>query len=108
MQTVMSFRASSLPQEELRRLLADYLALDRARIVRRVMVVRFVVLAAAAALLETVVHGFSALARSFTVALCLVPPIWAWIVELARERQVSRHPTLDARAVHHKKVVKSS
>jgi hypothetical protein len=108
MQTVTSFHASSLPQEELGRLLADYLALDRARIVRRLMVARFGVLAAGAALLETVVHGFSVFARSFTVALCLVPPIWAWIVELVRERQLSRHPTLDARAAQHKKVVKSS
>ena len=97
MQNVMSFRGSSVPREELGRILGDYLALDRARILRRLMVVRFGVLAVAAALLETVIHGFSAFARSFTVALCLLPPTWAWIVELVRERQLSRHPTLDGK-----------
>lgn len=69
-------------------MLADYLALDRARILRRLMVWRFGVLAAAAILLETVVHGFSAAARSLTLGLCLLPPAWAWIVELMRRRRI--------------------
>jgi hypothetical protein len=91
MQTLVSFRASSVPQEELGRILADYLALDRARILRRLMVPRFGVLALGAAILETLIHGFSVFARSFTVVLCLLPPVWAWIVELARERRLSLH-----------------
>ena len=91
MQGFVSFRASSLPQEELHRILADYLALDRARVLRRLMVPRFGVLALAACLFESLLHGFSVVARSFTVALCLLPPIWAWIVELSRERRGSLH-----------------
>ena len=89
MQTVVSFRASAIPQEELGRVVADYLALDRARVLRRLMVPRFGVLALAACLLETLLHGFSVVARSLTVGLCLLPPVWAWLVELIRERRVS-------------------
>jgi hypothetical protein len=88
MQTVMSFRAASVPREELGRILAEYLALDRARIQRRLMVPRFSLLALAAALLETVIHGFSPIARLLTVGLCLVPPTWAWFVELVWTRRV--------------------
>jgi hypothetical protein len=84
----MSFRAASVPREELGRILADYLALDRARILRRLMVPRFGLLALAAALLETVLHGFSLVARLLTVGLCLVPPTWAWFVELGWARRV--------------------
>ena len=40
MQTVISFPASGIPQEELAIILSDYLALDRARIFRRRMVAR--------------------------------------------------------------------
>jgi hypothetical protein len=90
-QSVMSFRALSVSQEELGSILADYLALDRARILRRLMVVRFGLLALGAGLLETVIHGFSVLARSLTIGLFLVPPVWAWVVELARERRVAAH-----------------
>ena len=91
MQTLVSFRASSVPQEELGCILADYLALDRARLLRRLMVPRFGLLALTAGLLETLIHGFSVFARSFTVGLCLLPPVWAWIVELTRERRLSLH-----------------
>ena len=91
MQTIVSFRASVIPQEELGHVLADYLALDRARILRRLMVPRFGVLALSAWLLETLLHGFSMVARSLTVGLCLLPPVWAWLVELTRERRVSGH-----------------
>jgi len=91
MQTIVSFRASGISQEEVSRILADYLALDRARFLRRLVVARFGLLALAAGLLETLIHGFSVFARSFTVGLCLLPPIWAWFVELARERRLSLH-----------------
>ena len=86
----LSFRASGIPPEDLGRILCDYLALDRARIVRRLMVVRCGLFGVAAALLETVIHGFSPLARLVTVGVCLVPPAWAWVVELGWMRRVAR------------------
>jgi hypothetical protein len=121
MQMLISLPASGTPSRDLGHILSDYLALDRARIFRRLMVARFGLLALLAALLETVFRGFSPSARVFTVALCLVPPVWARIVELARERRVSRRiETVDGAITHkfvplferqqtsHKKVVKSS
>jgi hypothetical protein len=90
MQPLISFSASATTSPELGRILSDYLALDRARIIRRLMVARFGFLAVLAALLETVFRGFSPFARVVTVALCVVPPLYARIVELARERRLSR------------------
>lgn len=90
MQTMLSFRGSSVPRHELGHVLRDYLALDRARILRRLMVVRFGLLALVAVLLETIIHGFSLFVRWFTIALCLMPPLGAWVVELSRMRRISR------------------
>jgi hypothetical protein len=107
MQTLISFPATASP--ELGRVLSDYLALDRARILRRLMVVRFGLLAVLAASIETVFRGFSPFARVFTIALCLVPPICARIVELVRERRLSqRVDGLGGVWGPHKKVIKSS
>jgi hypothetical protein len=121
MQMLISLPSSRTPSRELGHILSDYLALDRARIFRRLMVARFGFLALLAAWLETVFRGFSPFARVFTVALCLVPPVWARIVELARERRLSRRiEAVDEAITHkfglpserqqtsHKKVVKSS
>lgn len=90
MQTVISVPASTIPPEELSRILSDYLALDRARIYRRLMVARFGGLAVRAALLETFFRGFSPVARLFTIGLCLFPPVWARMVEFAHERRLAR------------------
>jgi hypothetical protein len=90
MHTVMSFRASSVAPEQLGRLVCEDLALDRARIFRRLMVARCGRLALAAGALETAIHGFSPIARLLTVALCLVPPAWAWVVELGHSRRLLR------------------
>jgi hypothetical protein len=102
MQTLVSFPASGTTSQELGPILSDYLALDRARIFRRLMVARFAVLALSAALLESVVRGFSPFARVFTVAVCLVPPFWARLVELGRERRLSRRMERVDGAVTHK------
>jgi hypothetical protein len=100
MQTLISFRAAASP--ELGRILSDYLALDRARILRRLMVGRFGLLAVLAASIETICRGFSPLVRLFTVALCLVPPLCARIVELVRERRLSQRVDLVDGVVSHK------
>jgi hypothetical protein len=102
MPMLISLPASGTPSRELGHILSDYLALDRARICRRLMAARFGCLALLAALLETVFRGFSPFARVFTVALCLVPPVWARIVELACERRLSRRIERADGAVTHK------
>jgi hypothetical protein len=101
MQTVISVPACTRSPEELSRILADYLALDRVRIYRRLLLARFGLLAVLAALLETSFRGFSPFVRLFTVALCLFPPAWARIVEFAHERRLSRRiEACDARVTH--------
>ena len=107
MQMLISLPASGTPSRELGHILSDYLALDRARMFRRLMVARFGCLALLAAMLETVFHGFSPFARVFTVALCLVPPAWARIVELARERRLSQRIERVDGAVTHRIVPRS-
>ena len=121
MPTIVWFHPSVVPRKELGRLLSDYLALDRARNLRRLMVTRFGILALVAALLETAFRGFSPFARLITVALCLFPPLWARIAEFGREWRLARRIQtlmerlstdlrLDPCAIgpRHKKVVKSS
>lgn len=102
MQTVTSFPASAIPRDKLRGILAAYLALDRARIVRRLLVARFGLLALLAAVLGTAFHGFSLFARWFTTGLFLLPPIWAWMAELRLERRLSRQLDGVDDAVTHK------
>ena len=74
MQMLISLPASGTPSRELGHILSDYLALDRARMFRRLMVARFGCLALLAAMLETVFHGFSPFARVFTVACASFHP----------------------------------
>jgi len=90
MQTVTSISASGIPREDLGRVLADYLALDRLRLVRRLLVTRCGLLALGAAVAGSVIRGFSPSARWSSVALFLVPPAWAWIAELCLALRLSR------------------
>jgi hypothetical protein len=90
MQTVTSFPASAVPPDQLSGIVADYLALDRARVFRRLLVIRFGLLALVAAIAGGVIHGPSLLARWFTSGLFLVPPVWAWVAELRIEQRLSR------------------
>ena len=100
MHHVTSIPASSVPPAELNVILADYLALERARLFRRLFVFRFGLLAAAATIVSIVFPGLPAFARWFPPTLCLAPPIAAWIREWRLARRLSQR--LD------KKVVKSS
>ena len=72
-----------MPGHELRRTLSDYLALERARAIRRVFVTRFVGIAAIAGSAMTLAHWFSPVARILAMGLCVVPPLGAWIAEIA-------------------------
>jgi hypothetical protein len=78
-------------KEELKVILAEYLALDRARVFRRLFVVRFGLLATASILVALIAPGLSAIARWLPPALFLVPPTWTVIVELRLARRLTRH-----------------
>ena len=73
MPQVTSLPASSVSKEQLRVILADYLALDRARVFRRLFVVRFGLVACALAVLALVAPGLSTIARWLPPALFLAP-----------------------------------
>ena len=89
MQTLTTFSASAVEPTQLGGILADYMALDRARIARRAVVIRFGGLAVIAALFALLAHAFSPLARWLPVAVFLVPPAHAWFMELRLERRLA-------------------
>jgi hypothetical protein len=90
MQQLSALRASSLPPAELNAILGDYLALDRARIYRRLFIVRFGLLAAAATIVGVVVPTLPSFARWCPPAVCFAPPIAAWIRERRLARRLAR------------------
>jgi hypothetical protein len=81
MQTITEFAASAVPPDRLRDILADYIALDRARSFRRLLVLRCGLLALLASVIGGTLGGFSPFERWFAIAVFLVPPAWAWIAE---------------------------
>ena len=88
MHTVTSFHASAVQPDQLSEIMAAYLALDRARISRRLLVKRL-------GLLAIILAGVSFLWLSvfalwFSVGLCAVAPAWSWIVELGCEHRLAR------------------
>ena len=104
MSSFTSFNASGLPEAEVGGILADYLALDQARVFRRLFVVRFGALTLAALAAGFVIHGLSLFARWVPVAVFATPPVWAWVAELRLSLRLSAR----LHAIEDKKVVKSS
>jgi hypothetical protein len=100
MPPITSLSASSVPPADLKVILADYLALDRARIFRRLFVIRFGLLAVVAAIVSVAFPSLPAFARWFPPTMCLAPPLAAWICEWRLAQRLTRQ--LD------EKVVKSS
>ena len=103
MQPITAVFSSSLSATEVTSILGDYLALDRARVYRRLIVLRCGGLACLALLIAMALPAAPSWARWFPPALFLVPPAWAWIAELRLERRLSQR--LDS--VDRKKVIKS-
>jgi hypothetical protein len=87
---VTPLHVSTRREKDISRTLADYLAVERIRILRRLLVIRFGLLVLAALGVAFVVPGLSAYARWLPVALFLVPPLWAWAAELRLELRLFR------------------
>ena len=83
MHSFTSFPASAVGPDELNAITADYLALERIRIFRRLLVRRFGALTLIAAAVSFT--WLSRVAFWFSVGLCLAPPVWAWALEIYRE-----------------------
>jgi hypothetical protein len=88
---VTSLQTSSVSKEELRIILAEYLALDRARVFRRLFIVRFGLLTTISVLVALIAPGLPFVARWLPPVLCLTPPTWAVVVELRLARRLARH-----------------
>ena len=101
MHTVTSFHASAVQPEQLGGIMADYLALERARAFRRLLVTRCGILALMAAVIGAGLHWLPPLASWCSVGVCLVPPVGAWMVELQRDVRLARRlGELPAAATH--------
>jgi Flp pilus assembly protein TadB len=88
--TVTSFPASGVRPEQLNRVMADYLALERARTFRRLLVRRLGLLALVMVVIGVGFHWLPTFASWISVGLCLVPSAWAWIAEIRLERRLAR------------------
>jgi hypothetical protein len=99
MHTVTSFHASDVQPDQLSGIMADYLALERARIFRRLLVKRFGVLAVVFA--GVGFYTLSVFASWFSVGLCVAVPVCAWIVELGCQSRLARRlDEVPGQAVH--------
>ena len=90
MRTVTSFHASAVEPEHINAITAEYLALERARIHRRLFVARFGLLAFVLVIVGFGLHWLTAAGSSAGVMLCSVPPAWAWVAELRCDRRLAR------------------
>jgi len=95
MATVTSFHRSAVTPDELSGIVADHLALEHAQIFRRLLVTRCGLLALATAVMGLVFHWLSPFASWFSVGVFLMPPAWAWVVEIRRHARLRRR--LDVR-----------
>lgn len=87
MHTMMSFHSSMVRQDQTGAIIAEYLALERARRDRRAFVAGFGLLAVLILAIGTAVHdGSSWLAAG----VCLTAPAWAWAVELRRDWRLAK------------------
>jgi hypothetical protein len=89
MHTVTSFHASAVPPDRLNAIVADHLALERAHIVRRLLLTRCGMIA----LVIAIAGGFGWLPPLpcwVGVGLFLLAPASAWVVELRLERRLAR------------------
>ena len=90
METVLSFDAAAGRRQEMRAILADYLAVDRVRVYRRLFVVRCTLAALLALAASYLVGGLSLPARWVPIGLMLAPAIAATLVELRLHARLAR------------------
>ena len=106
MQTITSFHSSDIHPDHLNAIMADYSALERTRIYRRLFVTRFGLLALVFGVVGAGLGVLTRFATWFSVGLCLAPPLAVCIAELRYSRRLARR--LAEVPGGRKKVIKSS
>jgi Flp pilus assembly protein TadB len=89
-EVVTQFHSSSVQPAELNQIAAEYLALERVRVLRRLLVRRFGLLSLAVLVARIALHWISLTATACSLAAFVVPPVWAWVVEIRRDRVLAR------------------
>jgi len=90
MRTFTSLNASDIPPDRLKRILADYIALEEAQIFRRLVMRRCGLLSLLAAVLASITHAFSGAIWALIITLPLAVPALAWIAEARIELRLGR------------------
>lgn len=90
MHEVTSIHRSALRHEQLNAVASEYLAVERVRMFRRLLMFRFGGLAVIVAIAGIGFHWLPRVASWFSLAVFLAPPLCAWIVELRRVRGLTR------------------
>jgi hypothetical protein len=101
MQTITSFHSSDIHLDQLNAIMAEYTALERVRIYRRLFVTRFTLLALAFAVIGAGFGVLSRFATWFSVGLCLAPPVAVCLAELRYSRRLARRLAEIPRGVTH-------
>jgi hypothetical protein len=84
------FNAAGKPPQDVAAIVGDYLALDRVRFWRRLLAVRFGLLALAVLAVSRMVPGLSRSGHWVPLLVCLAPPAWAALTEFRLARRLSR------------------
>ena len=90
MHTISSFHASTAGPAQIRTVLADYLAFERAQTHRRLFVARFGLIAVLVGIVGLGFHLLPPVAAWLSLGVCVVPPAWAWIAELHCDWRLTR------------------
>ena len=111
MHRVTTFDSSAVTGRQVNEVVGESLALERARIYRRLFVTRFGLLGSLIAAAGFGVHWLPLFGVWVSVGACAVAPMWAWIAELRCRRRLDRRLQVLSLLGHvalRKKVVKSS
>jgi hypothetical protein len=88
MHEVTSFEGSAIDPTELSGIMAEYLELERLRLVRRMLVGRCGALALAASMIGFGLHWLTPFASWFSVSVFLGLPAAVWVFEIRRESRL--------------------
>ena len=90
MNVITQFHSSAIPAAELNRIAAEFLALERTRIFRRLLVRRFGLLALATLVASVAFHWTPLVATVCSVIVFAAPPLCVWGLEIRQDHALTR------------------